>query len=125
MSAHGHAGLTHEHSVGSTKLFSIVWVVAAADSFGSFSGLRKAGSPPDDHDSGRPVTDQGCVDHVLLHALAFRAPGTISTPRASHGILHLHDADHVFPGQYPADGPAAPLGWLHGCGIYFVLLMCA
>jgi cytochrome c oxidase subunit IV len=26
MSAHGHAELTHEHSVGTTKLFSIVWV---------------------------------------------------------------------------------------------------
>src|SRR6202044_3357248 len=26
MSAHGHAELTHEHSVGTTRLFSIVWV---------------------------------------------------------------------------------------------------
>ena len=55
MSAHGHtAELTHEHAVGTTKLFATVWVwLLLLTIVEVYLGLLAPGSPSDDHDFGR------------------------------------------------------------------------
>ena len=52
MSAHGHtAELTHEHAVGTTKLFATVWVwLLLLTIVEVYLGLLAPASPSDDYD---------------------------------------------------------------------------
>src|ERR1700749_5188788 len=71
-----------------------------------FSCLRTSGSPLDDYDSGGVIIDQVGPDCRVLYAPALRAVAVVSGDRSSGCLLHLHDVDHVFPGQYTPHAPS-------------------
>ena len=97
MSAHDAAIETHE--VGSTKLFATVWFwllgLTGIEVFLAY--LRLAPVLMLTILVGLSLVKAALIISYFMH-LRFERLGLVPAADPRDGLLHLHDADHVFPG---------------------------
>ena len=100
MSAHGHtAELTHEHAVGTTKLFAKVWVwlllLTIVEVYLAY--LRLPVPIMITILVGLSLIKAALIISYFMH-MRFERLGSVPFADPGHGVLHLHDADHVLSG---------------------------